>query len=503
MDSKDYTSLLRELEEGTCALILGPEFFSLNNKDNKEESILESLRDTIYKDKLKDTPYLAEDGFFYAQKNNKNKQIKDNKDIVQSVKEYYGELKVPDYYNLLAQLPFYMVISLSPDDLLSKAMNSIKRPYDFLYFKKGTGVYLRKKNEETNSMEMTMVQDLAITPRPEHPLLFNFMGIYDDRDSIIFTYDSLFEFLYSIFPVTNLPLFLLTAIKKATSFLFLGFGYDKWYLKIIFFTLEKMLGDTETEKKAIFNYRDTQNKIVEFYESQFLMQFFKQGTLAFIKDLQNDCKTKVIPRPIDSSRSTVERKEKKYKILYFSANPEQLNPLDFESEFKKIKEGLIRKPNRDDFDLADWHPATSQKEMIKTINEELPNLVVISMHGSQSEGLLFKNEDGTRAPLSLDDFIKDIQVLTQNPSNRLECILFSCCNSREFAEAVSTYVPFAIGMEGPIQDEAMPEFNEGFFDTLFNKKDIPYAYEMGLRFIERKPNLKKNAPLVKRYPTKV
>ena len=73
MDPKDYNSLLRELDEGTCALILGPEFFSLNNADNKGESILESLRDTIYKDKLKDTPYMAEDGFFYTQKNDRKK----------------------------------------------------------------------------------------------------------------------------------------------------------------------------------------------------------------------------------------------------------------------------------------------------------------------------------------------------------------------------------------------------------------------------------------------
>ena len=83
--------------------------------------------------------------------------------------------------------------------------------------------------------------------------------------------------------------------------------------------------------------------------------------------------------------------------------------------------------------------------MIKKINEELPNLVVISMHGSQQDGLLFKNENGTKAPLSLDDFIKDIQLLTQNPANRLECILFSCCYSKDFAEAVSALVPFAIG----------------------------------------------------------
>jgi hypothetical protein len=125
------------------------------------------------------------------------------------------------------------------------------------------------------------------------------------------------------------------------------------------------------------------------------------------------------------------------------------------------------------------------------------------MHGSQQDGLLFKNENGTKAPLSLDDFIKDIKLLTQNPANRLECILFSCCHSKDFAEAVSALVPFAIGMEGAIQDEAMPEFNEGFFDSLFNDKNISYAYDMGVRFIERKPNIKNNASMVKRFERKI
>lgn len=496
MDLKDYSNLLRELEEGTCALILGPEFFLLQDNLSKQESIIESLRDTLYNKKLKDSSYIAEDGFFYT---NKNSKSRDRKDILYGVKDFYRDLKVPDYYDAIAQLPFYMVISLSPDDLLAKSMNSQQKNYDFLYFKKGSGLYSYRSNESLSVMEMVPVEDITEVPKPQRPLLFNLLGLYEDTESLIFTYDSLFDFLYSIFPVENLPLNLRTAIQKASSFLFLGFGYDKWYLKIIFFTLEKILGGNETEKKAIFNYTEKQNKTVGFYENQFQFQFFKEGTVDFIKTLQNDCNEKGLIKKQKAPAATLTGKEKKYKILYFSSNPMDLNPLDFESEFKRIRKRLEPKENRDEFELPNWYPAATQNEIISLVNQNLPNVIVISMHGSKQSGLLFRNEHGEKQPLSLEEFLRDIRALTQNPLNRLECIIFSCCHTDEFARQVSPFVPYTIGMEGAIQDEAMPEFIEGFFDSLFNDRNIPYAYSMGKLFLEKNKILKENAGLVKLY----
>ncbi len=480
MDAKELSNLFEDFEDGSCALILGPEFFMMTNK---EENLFESSRDIIYKDLLKNNQYLEEDGFFYTSNEN---SIGEKKEILRNIQKFFRSLEVPEYYDLLAELPFYLAISLSPDDLLSRALTAKNREHDFISYKKGSGLYQLQRKEGLDRWDQFPITDLTTTPSPTRPLIFNFQGIYDDKDSLIFTYDSLFDFLFSIFQAHTLPLNLKASISKASSFLFLGFGYHKWYLKIIFFILEKLRGDNETEKKAIFNFGDKQNQMVEFYRNQFQLRFFKESTADFISALREDCKQILQPKPVP--RSEAEVKEGKYKVLYFSSNPNQLNPLDFEEEFKKIKNSLQTKQTRDEFEPPEWIPAVTQDEMLKKINEVKPNLVVISMHGSQEGGLMFKE-----APFAIDEFVHSIRTLTQNPLNRLECIVFSCCHSKVFAEKAVQHIPYAIGIEGPIQDEAMPIFNDGFFDSFFSDKQIEPAYNMGKMLLGKKSNLKQNA----------
>ncbi len=480
MDAKELSNLFEDFEDGRCAVILGPEFFLMANKD---ENLYKSSRDIICNDLLKNNQYLTEDGFFYTSKEN---SIGEKKEIHSTIRKFFRGLEVPAYYDLLAELPFYLAISLSPDDLLSRAMTSKKRVHDFISYKKGTGLCKLERKEGLDKWSQIRISDLEVAPSPDRPLIFNFQGIYDDKDSLIFTYDSLFDFLFSIFQAHILPNDLKAAISKASSFLFLGFGYHKWYLKIIFFILEKLRGDNETEKKAIFNFGDDQNEMVEFYRNQFQLRFFKEGTVDFISTLHKDCQKILQPKPAVKMELPI--KEGKYKVLYFSSNPNKLNPLDFEEEFKKIKNALSSKRTRDDFEEPEWIPAVTQDEMLKKINEVKPNMVVISMHGSQEGGLMFKE-----APFALDEFVLSIRTLTQNPLNKLECIVFSCCHSKVFAERAVQHIPYAIGIEGPIQDEAMPVFNDGFFDSFFSDRQIEPAYNIGKMFVGKKPNLSKNA----------
>ena len=485
MDSKDLSNLFEDLKDGSCAVILGPEFFLMASK---EENLIESSRDIIYNDLLKNNQYLAEDGFFYTSNEN---SIGEKKEILRNVQKFFRNLDVPPYYDLLAELPFYLAISLSPDDLLSRSLTSKNRAHDFISYKKGSGLYELQRRESYDGWDQTPISDLTVSPSPSRPLIFNFQGIYDDKDSLIFTYDSLFDFLFSIFQAHTLPLNLKAAISKASSFLFLGFGYHKWYLKIIFFILEKLRGDNETEKKAIFNFSDKQSQMVEFYRNQFQVRFFKESTVDFISSMRDNCKEILQPRPL--AKTDKVDKKGKYKVIYFSSNPNQLNPLDFEEEFKKIKNALLAKNKQEEFETPEWIPAVTQSEMLKKINELKPNLVVISMHGSQDKGLMFKEEGNKQAPFAIDEFVHSIHTLTQNPLNKLECILFSCCHSKAFAEKTVAHIPYAIGIEGPIQDEAMPVFNDGFFDSLFSDRQIEPAYNMGKLLLERKSNLKENA----------
>ena len=482
MDSKDYTNLLGAMKDGTCAIILGPEFYLMNNG---EEAKIKSHSDAIHDDCLKSSKYLVEDGFFYSDENDDTEETY----ILRNIARYYGALPVPMYYDLLAELPFYLVISLSPDDLLSKAMISKNRKHSCIYFKKGSGLYEKRMEFD----DWVHIKELQSIPTANGPLIFNFQGIHQDFQSLIFTYDSLFNFLYSIFPATNLPDNLRAELSKASSFLFLGFGYERWYLKIIFFILQKLTYEGKREKKAIFNFSHRHNKMVEFYKNKFQLKFFKESTIDFISTLHKDCKDAKILQPKTVIPPPQKSASRPYKILYFSSNPYNLNPLDFESEFKIINESLKVKRNKNDFEEPKWFPGVTQNEMLNAINEEKPNLIVISMHGSQKKGLLFKGSNGGEEPFALDDFVSNLRILTQNPRNSLECIVFNCCQTMSFAEASVAYLPFCIGIEGAIQDEALPVFLEGFINTLYDDRLVNQAYNTGVARVSKDSNLESNA----------
>jgi hypothetical protein len=494
MDEQAYSNLLSELKDGTCAIILGPELCMLG-KQNEEQ--ISSMHDIIYEDLFKDKAHSVSDGFFYM---NKITGKENRKTVLYAIENYYDQLLVPDYYYELAEIPFYLTISLSPDDLLPKALTSLKRPYEFVFMKKGTsGLYHRKPDANEEEMENVMIPDISFTPKPSNPLIFNFLGMYDDTDSLVFTYDSLFEFLYSVFPVENIPQNLRKAIEKATTLLFLGFGNNKWYSKIIFFILEKIQGDKK-EFKAIFNHSQKHDEIVKFYTEQFDVKFFQESTIKFISKLHEDCDRLKILKA-NAKRPAIEgtkQEAKRYKIVYFSSNPDQLNPMNFDREYKQIEQTKLSKPKRDDFELV-RHSATTQSELLFKINEEAPNLVIISAHGTKNQELLFENDQGNKVPLVAEQFLKQVKTLTESPFNRIECIIFSCCHSAMLAQSVSKIVGSAVGIEGPIQDEAMPVFMQGFFQTFFDTSDVSYSAKIGKALLENRENLKSNAPLIKVY----
>jgi hypothetical protein len=484
MDKIVYNNLLDSLEEKQCTLILGPEFFLLNNPEE-----LISFRDMIYKNRLSESPYVIEDGFFNTDKysgfENKNA-------ILSNIKKYFKELQVPDYYYKIAQIPFSSVVSISPDDLLAKAMTSLQQPYHFSYYKKQSGLYFREIDKANNTLKWSEPRD--VTDEELHSsdtFLFNFFGHYSDTQSMIFTYDALFDFLYSVFPVDNLSIKLRSIINKSVYFLFLGFGYDKWYLKIIFFTLEKML-QGEKAKKAVCNYSNSFTDTAKIYENQFQLNFFKESTLDFINKLYTDCESREILRqPIQSQPAITAPQATQYKILFVAARPDSFTPLDYVAEYEKIKDVHVHLPNlkRDEFYIPDMQPFATQKKLFLKTTTEKPDILIISMHGSQTTGLLLQGENGESKPLSLPDFLKDIQLLTQDPLNKLQCIIFSCCHTAEFAKEVCKYIPFAIGMNGPIQDEAMPVFLEGFFTSFFNDNNIKEAFKTGKRLVEKDDTL--------------
>jgi hypothetical protein len=222
---------------------------------------------------------LSEDGFFYLRGDPAERD--EQKAVISSaIRQYYEELKtpIPDHYLFLARLPFHLIISLSPDELIRNAVDEIKKPYEYTYF--AMGEYFG----EDNKIKRNGPENDASS---EKPMIFNLLGSYKSRQSMVFTYDALFNFFYNLFPLEKLSQKFKAAVYNASSFLFLGFRYDKWYLKLIFFLLTKI-----RESKGIggnlaiytgYTGDDKSSKMKDYYKDQMSFRFSEVKAYEFIK----------------------------------------------------------------------------------------------------------------------------------------------------------------------------------------------------------------------------
>ncbi len=451
-------NLLRELKAGTCALVLGPEFHLTNSKD---EDKITGLRDYLsemepLKEKLNrmPMPYVIEDGCFYLRKD-LGDRIPLKKKIVYAIQNYFEKFKeeVPDFYISLARMPFYLIISLSPDELMRSAFEEIKKPYDYRFF--AMGEYYENPFGEDSPYSK---KEIEFEPTSKRPLIFNLLGSYANWESMVFTHDSMFEFFFHLFPLEKLSQKFKTSIMNASSFLFLGFRYDKWYLKLIFFLLQKIRAKG-VENVAIYTDNENFSKVKNFYADEMAFSFGEGKVDEFIKDLyikaKQDNLTFKTPEPETANGNAAE----KFKILYISSLPEDKSQIPFDREFKMLEKLYINKPG---YELKHLF-ASTKDNMLNTIETELPHFVMISAHGNKDNELLFVDEMGKMDKFPLLELRDNIEFLVNNPRSNLQYILFNCCNSSNIAQECLSLVRHTVGMEGLMGVDASLAFSEGFF----------------------------------------
>jgi hypothetical protein len=315
---------------------------------------------------------------------------------------------------------------------------------------------------------------------------------------MVFTFDALFEFLYSVFPINNIPDKLKLEIQKAGTFLFMGFNYDKWYLKIIFFILHKICETTGVIKTAMVHAGEKRGSI-NFFQSQFNINFYKDNTISFLDKLKNDYAQQFqhssFRNPNKYNGDNAIAPNKKTKILYLSSAPNNVMPIRFDKDYTVIQNCLQKKLHRDDFTIG--FKSITNKGFLPTVDQESPNVIILSQHGGEGNVLVFENHDGEEEGINVTEFAKDISTISYNKMHDIQCIIFSSCHSVNFAISISSFVPFAVGVEGAIHEEAMTEFCEGFFESFFNTRDYLSAYQMGLRYLDRRSEYRRFRSQVK------
>lgn len=242
MKKETISRIIKRIEGKKCIVILGPQLL-YDNGSNLSAELAKFLKDKF-----------GEQVKYYPDDEMLKMSSKVRLQVEDEIKDFFDQLKPSQVYQELAAIPFPMIINTAPDTTLNKAFQEKGLGYDYDYYRK----YEAPK-------------DIS---RKNRTFIYNIFGDYSDINSMILTFDDLFDYLFSIMGDNELNI--KSDLRNATSILFFGFNFDKWYFKLLLRLMQV------NENKLLHSNDITQENIKNFYTEEFEVEFFDKNSAAEI-----------------------------------------------------------------------------------------------------------------------------------------------------------------------------------------------------------------------------
>ncbi len=176
-------------------------------------------------------------------------------------------------------------------------------------------------------------------------------------------------------------------------------------------------------------------------------------------------------------------------ILFITSNPNNTVQIDAGEQFKRIEEIVNEKLHKiveSGYDkyYFKFEPkfGVERDKLMDILSDNEPDILHITLHGSE-EGLIFQDKTKKRDPLSVEEFVEYIKLLSQKKT--LEVIILLACNSLKYAEAIKDYCKYAICTNHAFYDTAAQVYTEFFYENLCKGKDVAFCHDravLGIRF---------------------
>ncbi len=223
---------------------------------------------------------------------------------------------------------------------------------------------------------------------------------------------------------------------------------------LVYAVLEKSIRKDLVKDLVIWLKNNHPNKC-KSWEKEF---YTKYGELDFKPQIKEDNKMK--------------------KILFVMANPQETTRLRLDKEFREVKEGLKLSKHRDQFELK-ISTATRPKDLRRDMLDYEPQFVHFSGHG-ETEGIVLENENGNAQIVETSALADLFSLFTEFT----ECVVLNSCFSENQAKAIRKHIPFVVGMNKAVPDDAAIEFSIGFYDAIGSGRNVEDAFKFGKNAID-------------------
>jgi hypothetical protein len=186
--------------------------------------------------------------------------------------------------------------------------------------------------------------------------------------------------------------------------------------------------------------------------------------------------------------------DQKLKILFLAANPINTTQLRLEQELRDVKIALRQSRYRDQFDLQAVSAARIN-DMRQAMLEIEPQILHFSGHG-EGGAIYLEDNAGNARPIGAAAFAN---FLANFPS--VQCVVLNACYSEDLGAAINTTVPFVVGMETAVEDEAAISFAVAFYDVLGSGGNYERAFRLAANALELEDKLTAANPILVKSPT--
>lgn len=180
----------------------------------------------------------------------------------------------------------------------------------------------------------------------------------------------------------------------------------------------------------------------------------------------------------------------KIKVLFLAANPTDTNRLQLDSEIRTITERIRAAEYRDALELISaW--AVRPDDLLQLLNQHQPHIVHFSGHGDSTGELLLTNpQTGTPQPISSNALTALFATLKDN----IRLVFLNACYSESQAQAITSVIDCAIGMNAAVGDDAAIEFAAAFYRAIGFGRSVREAFEQGKVALEMANSLYSATP---------
>ena len=160
------------------------------------------------------------------------------------------------------------------------------------------------------------------------------------------------------------------------------------------------------------------------------------------------------------------------KILFLAADPTDAVRLRLGQELRDIREKLQLSRHRDIFSIES-RESVRAGDISQAIFDVEPQIVHFSGHGTSAGELCFEDSQGKTKPVKPDALANLFKLV----ASQVSCVVLNACYSETQAKSIAKHIPFVIGMNQAIGDNAAIAFSVGFYKALGAGRSVKDAYE--------------------------